>query len=173
MSLIDRNCIERCLDGHPEEYRLLVQRYQSVLLAYLTGWMGDRDRAEEAAQETFVRAYFRLNTLKSRERFYSWLLGIASRVAKEQFRSEQRHQNMVEMAKSDRTKTEFSQGYLLEKAVSVLPNAYKEIVLLRYYSDLSCAEVAQQLDRPLGTVTKMLSRAYEMLRKELLEEVQK
>ncbi len=55
--------VERCLDGHPDDFRHLVRRYQPVLLAHLAGKLGDRDRAEEAAQETLVRAYFKMDRL--------------------------------------------------------------------------------------------------------------
>ena len=54
--------------------------------AYLAGKLGNMTAVEEAAQETFVRAYFGLSELKKRESFYAWLLGIANRVAKEQLR---------------------------------------------------------------------------------------
>ena len=48
----DSYYVERCLDGHPDDFRHLVRRYQPVLLAHLAGKLGHRDRAEEAAQET-------------------------------------------------------------------------------------------------------------------------
>jgi RNA polymerase sigma factor (sigma-70 family) len=51
-----------------------------------------------------------------------------------------------------------------------LPENYRKIVLLRYYGSQSCSEIAEQLDMPLGTVTKQLSRAYEMLRQSLQQE---
>lgn len=85
----DKYYVERCLDGHPDDFRYLVQRYQSMLIANLTGQLGNHDRAEEAAQETLVRAYFHMNRLKKPNSFFSWLLGIANRVAKEQRRKEQ------------------------------------------------------------------------------------
>jgi len=62
---MDRDCIRHCLNGHPEMYRELVGRYQAILLSYLAGQLGNRERAEEAVQETFVRAYFCLIKLKS------------------------------------------------------------------------------------------------------------
>ncbi len=85
----DQYYVERCLDGHPDDYRHLVRRYQAVLLANLAGKLGDKDRAEEAAQEVFVRAYFNIGKLKRPDSFFSWLLGIAERVAKEHHRGEQ------------------------------------------------------------------------------------
>ena len=86
MAESDQYYIEQCLNGHPDEFRGLVRRYQAALSAFLAGKLGNRNNAEEAAQVTFVRAYFGLSELKKRDSFYSWLLGIASRVAKEHLR---------------------------------------------------------------------------------------
>ena len=88
MSQTDTESIAQCLNGHPEAYRDLISRYQAILLSHLSGQLNDRDWAEEAAQETFVRAYFSLGKLKNPPSFFSWLLGIANRVAKEQQREE-------------------------------------------------------------------------------------
>ncbi len=62
---------------------------------------------------------------------------------------------------------ELSQDYGLEAAVTGLPEAYRTVVLLRYYGGQSCSRIAEQLGMPLGTVTKTLSRAYAMLRETL------
>ncbi|HCO93484.1 MAG TPA: RNA polymerase subunit sigma, partial [Phycisphaerales bacterium] len=53
-----------------------------------------------------------------------------------------------------------------------LPEAYRKIILLRYYGEHSCNQIAEQLDMPLGTVTKTLSRAYAMLRESLQQQKQ-
>jgi len=71
MSETDKYYIERCLDGHPDDFRHIVRRYQAVLLANLAGKFGDKDRAEEAAQETLVRAYFNMGKLKKPSSFFS------------------------------------------------------------------------------------------------------
>ena len=55
----------------------------------------------------------------------------------------------------------------MEEAIAVLPESYRQVILLRYYEGLSCQEVATRLGMPLGTVTKTLSRAYALLRQEL------
>ena len=57
--------------------------------------------------------------------------------------------------------------YAVEEAIAVLPENHRQVILLRYYEGLSCQEVAIHLNMPLGTVTKTLSRAYELLRQEL------
>jgi RNA polymerase sigma-70 factor (ECF subfamily) len=166
MTETDRYYVERCLDGHPDDFRHLVRRYQPVLLAHLAGKLGSADSAEEAAQETLVRAYFKMNNLQEPAKFFAWLLGIAERVAMEQQRKEQvrRKREMVRAFSEEARQPELSQDYGLETTVSGLPEPYRQVILLRYYGQLSCTQIADQLDMPLGTVTKTLSRAYGLLR---------
>ncbi|MGD1019411.1 MAG: sigma-70 family RNA polymerase sigma factor [Verrucomicrobiia bacterium] len=168
MDLTDKEYVQRCRDGHPDDFRLLVHRYQGPLFSYLTGRLGDRSLAEEAAQESFVRAFQSLPKLRKPESFYSWLLGIAGRVAQEQFRSRKRHQRDREAAETILAdNADDPEEYPLEEAIAALPETYRQMILLRFYEELSCHELAEQLDLPLGTVTKTLSRAYALLRQEL------
>jgi RNA polymerase sigma-70 factor (ECF subfamily) len=162
----DERCIEQCLNGHPDEFRQLVHRYERPIMTYLQGRMGDAEAASEAAQETFVRAFFRLNALKKGSAFFPWLMGISHRVMLETFRRHRRVKSLSEApdpiapATDDGMKND---GELAE-AVARLPDIYREVTILRYFGGLSCAEVGQRLGVPLGTVTKRLSRAYALLR---------
>ena len=168
MDLTDKDYVESCRDGNPDDFRLLVHRYQGPLFSYLASRLRDRLLAEEAAQESFVRAFLSLKKLRKPESFYSWLLGIAGRVAKEQFRAlehRQRDREIAEALMADAT--HHQEEYPLEEAIAALPESYRQVILLRYYEGLSCQEVATRLNLPLGTVTKTLSRAYALLRKEL------
>jgi len=169
MSDTDSYYIGRCLDGHPDDFRFLVRRYQALLLAHLAGKLGSRDKAEEAAQETLVRAYFNMSKLKNPDAFFAWLLGMANYVAKEHIRKEQLHKQReaIRTFSQEAPSAELSQDYVLEGAIARLPDAYREVVLLRYYGGHSCSQVAQRLGMPIGTVTKTLSRAYVMLRNSL------
>jgi len=169
MSETDKYYIERCLDGHPDDFRYIVRRYQAVLLAHLAGKLGNKDKAEEAAQESLVRAYFNMSKLKRPGSFFSWLLGIADRVAKEHQRKEMLRQQreVIRSFSQEAAGPELSQDYGLEAAIAELPESYRRVVLLRYYGGRSCSQVAEQLDMPLGTVTKTLSRAYARLRESL------
>ncbi len=169
MCRTDRECIEHCLDGRPDAFRHLVGRYQAVLVTYLAGHLGNREQAEEAAQEAFVRAYFALGKLRKPESFFSWLLGIAGRVAIEQQRTERREREAAAAREMVADRSEVPDDLPLQQAIAQLPDVYREVVLLRYYGGRSCAQVAQELGIPLGTVTKRLSRAYTMLRESLLQ----
>jgi RNA polymerase sigma-70 factor (ECF subfamily) len=174
MSETDKYYIERCLDGHPDDFRHLVRRYQGVLLANLAGKLGNKDRAEEAAQETLVRAYFNMNKLRKPDSFFSWLLGIADHVAKEHRRKEQiqLRREVIRSFSEESPSAELSQDFALEAAIAKLPESYRKIILLRYYGQHSCKTIAKQLNMPLGTVTKTLSRAYAMLRNSLHQQEQ-
>ncbi len=170
MDIADKVYVQRCCDGHPEDFRMLVYRYQGLLSSYLAGRLRDRSQVEEAAQESFVRAFISLKKLRKPESFCPWLLGIAGRVAKEQFRDLKRRQQAPEIAKSLMAGGADSRDHddnALDEAIAVLPETYRQVILLRYFEGLSCHEVAQRTGMPLGTVTKTLSRAYALLRQEL------
>lgn len=164
----DGEYVESSRNGCPDHFRVLVQRYQKPLFAYLASRLGNPTEAEEAAQESFVRAFLSLKTLRQPESFYSWLLGIGGRVAKEHFRSsEHRRRDQESAAAMLVNASDSSEDRSLEEAIAALPETYRRVILLRYYEGLSCQELAIRLAMPLGTVTKTLSRAYALLRQEL------
>jgi RNA polymerase sigma-70 factor, ECF subfamily len=170
MDIADKEYVQRCCDGHPEDFRMLVYRYQGLLSSYLAGRLRDRSQVEDAAQESFVRAFTSLKKLRKPESFSSWLLGIAGRVAQEQFRDLKRRKQDPEIASSliaDGANSHDHEDSNLDEAIATLPETYRQVILLRYFEGLSCQEIAQRLEMPLGTVTKTLSRAYGMLRREL------
>ena len=168
MDLTDQEYVERSRDGHPEDFRVLVHRYQKPLFSYLAGRLQNHLQAEEAAQESFVRAFLSLKKLRKPGSFYSWLLGIAGRVAQEQFRFLAKRQRDCEVTEDIMANaTDRDREYPLEEAIAALPESHRQVVVLRYYEGLSCQEIATRLDMPLGTVTKTLSRAYALLRGEL------
>ena len=164
MDATDKEHVEQCRNGHPDDYRFLVERYQGPVFAYLASRLGDRTLAEDAAQESFVRAFFALPKLKKPESFYAFLLGIAGRVAHELRRADSRNAKRDEAAALVAADADDREEYHLEEAIAALPEAHRQVVLLRFYEQLSCQEIADRLGLPLGTVTKTLSRAYAELR---------
>jgi len=168
MDATDKQHVEQCRNGHPDDYRFLVDRYQGPVFAYLASRLGDRALAEDAAQESFVRAFFALPKLKKPESFYAFLLGIAGRVAHEMCRAasrDARRNETAELVTAD--PADDREEYRLEEAIAALPESHRQVILLRFYEQLSCQEVADRLGLPVGTVTKTLSRAYAQLRQTL------
>ena len=165
MARKDGYYVRRCLRGHVDDYRHLVKRYEGVLLGHLAGRLGCMDAAEEVAQESLVRAYFKLSELKKPSSYFSWLISIANNVAKEFLRDKKKFNTMAKLPEEGKMyPVSREDDYELEKMIANLPKSQREVLLLRYYGGLSCLEVAQKLGIPLGTVTKNLSRAYKNLR---------
>jgi RNA polymerase sigma-70 factor (ECF subfamily) len=168
MELTDGEYVQRSRNGSPDDFRLLIERYQRPLFAYLSDRLNNQSEAEEAAQESFVRAFLSLKKLRKPESFYAWLLGIAGRVLKEEWRTANRRQRDRAIAESLLIEDSVTTPeYPLEEAIAALPETYRHVIILRYYEGLSCQEIGQRLGIPLGTVTKTLSRAYALLRQEL------
>jgi RNA polymerase sigma-70 factor (ECF subfamily) len=165
MAQRDSYYIERCLDGHRDDFRHLVKQYQGAVMGYLVGRLGNRAAAEDAGQEVFVRAFTGLGKLKNRDSFYPWLVGIASLVAKEMARAERREKGVVAgMVAEMGVEKKQDSTYAVEEAIGRLPESQRDVILLRYYGGLSCAEIGERTGVPLGTVTKTLSRGYAELR---------
>ena len=139
MDATDKEHVEQCRNGHPDDYRFLVERYQGPVFAYLASRLGDRALAEDAAQESFVRAFFALPKLKKPESFYAFLLGIAGRVAHEMCRAASRNARRNEAAELVTADTAGDrEEYHLEEAIAALPESHRQVILLRFYEQLSC-----------------------------------
>jgi RNA polymerase sigma-70 factor (ECF subfamily) len=125
--------------------------------------------AQEVAQEAFVRAYFTLGKLRKPEAFFSWLLGIADRVAKETYRVAMRRRSVdwEQIEQPEAAGQDAEPDRALTQAVSRLPAPYREVIVLRFFGGQSCPEISRDLGVPVGTVTKRLSRAYALLREQL------
>src|SRR5919199_1531118 len=81
--------IARARRGDEEAFRLIFERYTRPVISFIFYMVNQRELAEELAQETFVRAYHRLNALRDEEKLSTWLFGIAKNVAREAIRDRQ------------------------------------------------------------------------------------
>ncbi len=167
-ALSDREAIARCLGGQAEAFRVVIRRYQPIVRAWLARKHHIHD-TDDIVQETFLRAWRGLDELKEPEKLGAWLLGIAYLVVLETVRTEKKHKEVSRMkTQPNHPGSQSPAGdYELEEALESLPEPYRNLVMMRYFSGLTCREVATQMEMPIGTVTKMLSRAYQMLRERL------
>jgi RNA polymerase sigma-70 factor, ECF subfamily len=171
----DKQCVAGCMDGRPDEFRHLIAHYEAMVRTYLSGRIFHRSEVEDATQETFVRAYLALKRLREPYSFPSWLLGVAANVAKESVRKKRReiptdHKDLERTVTANQNGDTHEADTVLQRSIAGLAEPYREVILLRYYAGLSCEETAARLGKPVGTVTKTLSRAYQMLRSMLEKE---
>ncbi|MBI2900733.1 MAG: sigma-70 family RNA polymerase sigma factor [Planctomycetes bacterium] len=124
--------------------------------------------AEDLAQETLMRAWSGLARLRDDRSFGSWLLSTADNVCREWIRKKQtreRHRGAV--AAPAATAPPGDPDPRLAEAVAALAPDAQQILALRHDRGMTCEEIARELGRPTGTVTKTLSRAYAELRERL------
>jgi RNA polymerase sigma-70 factor (ECF subfamily) len=168
----DATLIGEILAGGHDRFALLIQRYHRAVHAAAWAIVRDHHAAEDVAQETFIKAYRQLATLRRPEMFTAWLLIIARRGATDAARA---HKRLPDVAIADApadpttpTDAEESAAQLLD-AIRRLPGHEQHVVMLRYFEDLPVAGIAARLGRPVGTITKQLSRALARLRTRLEE----
>ena len=177
--------IRRAQAGELAPFNALVIRHQDAVYSLAVRFLGNREAAEDATQEAFIRAYRAIGTFRG-DRFRSWLFSIVANVARDELRRRKRRpQRSLDEARDDPDRpsldpvdtgpspeSEAVRGDLraaLERALQELPEEWRLIVVLSDVHGLSCEEIAARFDIPLGTVKSRLSRARGRLR-DLLRE---
>jgi RNA polymerase sigma-70 factor (ECF subfamily) len=89
--------IRRARNGDDEAFRLIFERYIRPIISFIYDMVGKRELAEDLAQETFVRAYKNLKSLRDDSRLSTWLFGIAKNVARESLRGRVRDERRVDL----------------------------------------------------------------------------
>lgn len=152
----------------------MVERYGGMLEGLCARLLSDRDLAQDAVQETFLKAYLRMESFRGRgessER--AWLMRIAVNVCRDQQRS--KWFRFVDGRISADT-LELSAGESIEDAVVLkavvcsLPEAHRAVVLMHYYQDMSAEEIAAAVSRSTDSVYRRLREARAMLGEMLAE----
>jgi RNA polymerase sigma-70 factor (ECF subfamily) len=172
----DDELISRVRVGDQEAFATLVERYKRPVYNLAYRLLGNPNDAEDAAQETFVRAYTRLATYEPDGRFGAWLSAICSHWCIDTMRARRRRVQTVALGKvpeSDRfiSQVDGPEDVALvadsrdevQRWLDALPPQYRTVLSLRYFQDLSYAEIADVLDEPVSTVRMRLFRARGML----------
>lgn len=143
----------------------MIQTYEKDLLRLCCMYLKDRTMAEDAVQETFVKAYRNLKNFRGESNEKTWLVRIAINVCKDMQRTAW-FQNLGRMVNLDDVKlpqeTEV-RSEVVEQIMS-LPKKLKEVVLLFYYENMNQSEIAEALGVSVTTVHRRLNKAREVLR---------
>jgi RNA polymerase sigma-70 factor, ECF subfamily len=149
----------------------LVRRYERAAIITAHSVLNDFHLAQDAAQEAFVIAYQRLGQLRDAASFGPWLLRIVRRRALRLHRGRRAERIAPERADCQTTKTpDWIEPYEeVVQQIARLPEHERIVVVMRHVDGRSVKEIADLTGRPVGTVTKQLSRAIERLRYWLVE----
>ena len=176
--LDDSALVAAFLDGEKRAFNLLVDRYQGRLLNFVYRTTGDRERAEDLVQETFIRVYRHLHRFDQSKKFSTWIYTIASNLAKNELRNRSRNPLVLFQAikknwDADQKPLEWEDNtfrpddlfrkrhlrQMVESAVEELPEHHRVVFVLRELEGKTYEEIAEITSCNLGTVKSRLNRA--------------
>jgi RNA polymerase sigma-70 factor (ECF subfamily) len=170
----DQTDVERVLAGDVSAFEGIVVRWQGPLINLAYRFCHDRGRAEDMAQEAFLRAYRALGQWRGDAIFSTWLFALATNLYRSELRRiPARPVSLDESAEpqdtraSDRDLEDRDRDMAVRRAVGALPAKYREALMLFYFHDMDVSTAARSLSLPEGTVKARLFRGREILRSKL------
>jgi RNA polymerase sigma-70 factor, ECF subfamily len=179
----DRDLVATATTGIEGSFEELVRRYQRPISAYVYRMVGDYEAALDLTQEIFIKVYGSLDRYRSEFKFSTWIYKIAHNSAVDHLRRNiGRERSLSNGTEGDQYDLPIESGCLspeqeserrerrleIEAVVRSLPNAYRELIVLRHSQDLTYEEIVEVTGLPLGTVKNRLFRAREMMRQQFI-----
>jgi RNA polymerase sigma-70 factor, ECF subfamily len=171
--------IARARRGDEDAFRLIFERYTRPIISFIFYLVNRADLAEELAQETFVRAYKNLNSLRDEAKLSTWLFGIAKNIAREAIRERHREHAQVELGESEVLELSAREaspvGCLLDKeltgmvrdALLKLDEDKRLVFTLKVYQQRSYDEIAEITGFTIPKIRNDLHRARIEMRRRL------
>ncbi|MDW8396412.1 MAG: sigma-70 family RNA polymerase sigma factor [Anaerolineae bacterium] len=174
--LEEHELIQRVLKGEREAFHPLVEAYQRQVYGLALRMLGNTHEAEDAAQDTFVQAYFKLRTYRPEHRFKTWLLSIAAHLCIDRLRRRRLEPSLF----SDHVDSEDADADLevacpapnpeevvihrqrqaaLRAMLAELPADERALIVMAYFNEMSHEEIAQALGTTVSAVKSRLFRA--------------
>ncbi len=179
----DVTLIQQILDGDQNAFTALVKRYQKQIHAFAWRKLGDFHLAEEITQDTFLKVYQQLWTLRDPNHFGAWLHAIVRNCCLAYLRKTQQPiESLDTMPEAEMERVSYNQ-YLEEQRDGIanetrhevvkhllnkLPENEQTVITLHYLGDMRCEDIGKFLDVPLNTIKSRLHRARKRLREEEL-----
>jgi RNA polymerase sigma-70 factor (ECF subfamily) len=186
--LDDKELVARALDGEESAFAELLERFRRPVFSLIYRMIGDREQAEDLAQESFVKAFNNLDSYNPAYRFSSWLFKIANNHAIDHLRrarlstvsihgsphaasTEREEETRIVLESHDESPEQemlaLELGSEIESAIVRLRPDYRTAVILRHIENRPYEEIAEIMEVPIGTVKTFLHRARAELREML------
>lgn len=161
--------------GYSNAFNKIVEKYQRPIYNLCYHMLNDPAEAEDAAQEVFIRAYTKLHTYDDSRRFSSWLFAIASHYCLDKLKKHRpgfvswddlprRDITPTEAAKQpERVFIKAEQVEEVRQLLQTLDPTYRTAIILKYWYDMSCEEIAHLMDTTTSAIKSKLFRGRKML----------
>ena len=155
----ERALVDAAIAGDIERFGELCQRYYPAMVAIAYVVLSDHQLAEDAAQESFARALVNLRRLKNENRFAPWLAAICRNVAKDMIAIKAKERNTEDLSNVAEKNNKDENNRAIRRAIEQLPGAAKELIVLRYYNNLSYEQMASVSGVSRAAINGRLARA--------------
>ncbi|MBN2280367.1 MAG: RNA polymerase sigma factor [Candidatus Marinimicrobia bacterium] len=169
--------IANFLAGDISAFNVLVRQHQDDLFNFLLKYTGDGETAADLMQQTFILVYKKLDKLKEKEKFKSWLFTIAVNQCKNYFRKKREmtftevvSKQGIEISHSGEhcfSANDHSSNLIIKKALQTIPIEQRVVVIMKQYHGLKFTEIAAILNEPVNTIKARLYYGLNALRKEI------
>lgn len=184
MEFVEKRLIERARRDDREAFAELVEMYKDKIYQLAYRMTGNRQEAEDVAQETFLRVYANLHTYDINLKFSTWIYRIATNLCIDRGRKKKAdfsldeeisgsegldwHSRLSSKEKTPEDKVVIHElQETVQQALSQLGPKYRSIMILRYIEDLSLQEISDALQLPITTIKTRIHRGREALRGKL------
>lgn len=171
--------VTRVCQGDAEAFRLIFERYSRPVISFIFDMVNDRALAEELTQETFVRAFRAIHTMRRETKLSTWLFGIARNVARESLRARARANNHVDL--SDKSVMDLSDqnpvpvegllskelNELIHRSLAALDEDKRLVFTLKVLHQCSYEEISMITGFSLAKLKTDLHRARAEMRKRI------
>ena len=173
----DRYIIHKCLSGDSAAFGILVDKYKASIYALAYSKLRNFHDAEDITQEAFIKAYRHLRTLRYWDDFPAWLYSITSNLCKNWIRSQSTRPDRDFMADQNPdlltrlSMNSYRDGVTREsvhEALNSLPEIYRQVLTLYYFSGMSIREIGGFLRIPPNTIAQRLRRARARMKQEMI-----
>ena len=158
--------VGRCLAGDSAAFEPLVERYHRPLYRAASRLLGNGEEARDVTQTAFLKAYQALGTYDRQRRFFSWIYRILLNECLNTLRSRRPTQGLDDTFEAGTAADPLEQRdtrHLVRKALLQLPDGQRDVVVLRYFSELRYEQIAAALGIPEKTVKSRLFSARQRL----------
>jgi len=183
--VIDGKLIKKAQNGDIEAFGEIFRQMNIPIYNFLLNLSSDRELAADLRQETFIRAFKALKSLKRRDSFVPWLHRIALNIYRNEIKKKRLYTESIDQNSSaddfdsgsmeiedwvnnpDRIITDKESQGILRDAIQSLPEIHRTAVIMHHIEGMEINEIAQTLQVKDGTVMSRLARARETLRRKL------
>ena len=162
----EREILERVQKGDKEAYGQIVKRYMHSAYYVALGFVHNQQDALDVSQDAFIKAFRKIKLFDTRMPFFPWFYRVLKNLCLDQLKRKNRMRAVplddVQVLSAEKDDRELKET--LWKGIDKLPFEQKEIVILRYFQQLSYAEIAELIGRPVGTVMSSLFYAKKKLK---------